>query len=139
MEQGHARVVVARRRQLREVPLRHLHHLLVDVHQHHPLHVRVPQHLPADPPIPTPHDQDVRGGREVVEGDVGEHLVVGALVALGEHEVAVDEEDLAEGARLQHGDVLVGARDLLHQALRVEGQRDAELRVLRARTNPLGL
>ena len=50
---------------------------------------------------------------------MGKHLVVGGLITLGQHQVVVDQQDLAEGAGLADLDVLVGGVDVFEQLLGV--------------------
>jgi hypothetical protein len=64
-------------------------------------------HLAEDTAVTTADDEDVLGVGVGVHGEVGDHLLVGELVALGALDDVVEDEDSAVVGGLEDKDVLV--------------------------------
>ena len=78
-------------------------------------------------------------GREIIQRDVRQHLVVRAFVSFCQHQIVVNQQDLAKGARLPHLDVLVGCPHVFEQRLGVKRERHAKVLIALLVQSPGGV
>ena len=105
-EDGHARVA-EERGHVREELLRDADDRLVDVAEDDLLHGGVLEHLADDAAVAAADDEHLLRVWVARERDVGDHLLVGELIALGALDDAVEDEDVAVRLGLEDEHVLV--------------------------------
>jgi len=104
-----------------EVLLGEADNSLVDVAEGGLLNTVVLDDLTEDTTVTTTNDKDLLGVGVGVEGQVGNHLLVGELIALGGLDDVVEDKDVAEVGGLEDEDVLVLALLVGEDLLNAEG------------------
>lgn len=94
---------------------------LVDVAEGSLLNTVVLDNLTEDTTVTTADDKNLLGVGVGVEGEVGNHLLVGELIALGALDDVVEDKDVAEVGGLEDEDVLVLALLVDEDLLNAEG------------------
>jgi len=104
-----------------EVLLGETDNSLVNVAESGLLNTVVLDDLTEDTTVTTTNDKDLLGVGVGVEGEVGNHLLVGELIALGGLDDVVEDKDVAEVGGLEDEDVLVLALLVGEDLLNAEG------------------
>lgn len=94
---------------------------LIDIAEDGLLNAVVLDDLTEDTTITTADNEDLLGVGVGVHGEVGDHLLVGELIALGALNDVVEDEDVAMVSGLEDQDILIQALLVVKDLLDLEG------------------